>query len=805
MLTWKAGHRVEASAIPAVVKIHNAINEKAWERVMEYEDLHAQQCQKPVLAHFIGKKDELSIRARVRHFTGYKLPYDRHDWTVDRCGKLVSSEYGHKHLLAGGDQGLDLLGYLVEAAVVVARQLKVVLAGAVGVQEGHEAVVVDADQLILRALHVGDLHVVRGRAHVLVLLAGEDVDAGDVGLRVTVLAGLGGRVLDDLAWLALDHHEAVHLDRTGGDRDGVRRTGEGVPDPCEDEGGAALRGVAAGGSDMSMSMRSNMDSVMMLDMLRLQSSGEDSASTASSGSGDRIMYMKGTISTKALLLHVYRLDRWRDGALPAAVFHVVPRLGLPDAPVEGAEAAGSAGAAEVAAAGRARAEAGEGALRLLPGLLAEAVGVTVPGDVDVGETEVGHERGAVVDGLEVGRNNRHALVGQHLAYDIEHGAARTALKHVATKGLHLTPSGGDGAAFQAGVKVEVAHAEAHVATTHLAEAVDQLVVQRAGRTAEAVQKTLKQRLHLGFRYLAHVEPQAARVLLVVVGEDAAQQLAVARGVVDADQQRISGDAALAALAVQNAAGQVLDAAHVVGVVRGQRAGEILQQDQVRLLGRVGSGVGGGRGGGKAHGEAKPLATTGGGVGAASRRVGYSAVARHAETGLPTHSVHEAQEGGPQSVVRLILQHVDDVALEGVVLDNVQADLAAETPHGTDLATAGLAAENANVGHTRLRRATRIVGGGRPARREPRGHRVKMAQRVEGLVAAEGAGGAAGRLGGPREVKVCIGVVNIGEVAGEAGEGAAGAVAGREQEAVERLHLVPAPRNVAPGGGLCHRG
>ncbi|EDO07243.2 Cytochrome c/c1 heme lyase family protein [Babesia bovis T2Bo] len=83
------GHQVEAKVIPTVVKIHNAINEKAWERIIEYEDLHAEHCEKPVLAHFIGKKDELSMRARLKHFMGYKLPYDRHDWTVDRCGKQV--------------------------------------------------------------------------------------------------------------------------------------------------------------------------------------------------------------------------------------------------------------------------------------------------------------------------------------------------------------------------------------------------------------------------------------------------------------------------------------------------------------------------------------------------------------------------------------------------------------------------------------------------------------------------------------------------------------------------------------------
>ena len=44
---------------------------------------------------------------------------------------------------------------------------------------------------VLVLVHVRDAHVVRGRAQVLVLLAGEDVNADDVRLRVAVLARLG--------------------------------------------------------------------------------------------------------------------------------------------------------------------------------------------------------------------------------------------------------------------------------------------------------------------------------------------------------------------------------------------------------------------------------------------------------------------------------------------------------------------------------------------------------------------------------------------------------------------------------------
>ncbi|BES96225.1 cytochrome [Nesidiocoris tenuis] len=31
----------------------------------------------------------VSPRARIRQLMGYELPFDRHDWIVDRCGKDV--------------------------------------------------------------------------------------------------------------------------------------------------------------------------------------------------------------------------------------------------------------------------------------------------------------------------------------------------------------------------------------------------------------------------------------------------------------------------------------------------------------------------------------------------------------------------------------------------------------------------------------------------------------------------------------------------------------------------------------------
>ncbi|XP_041064183.1 holocytochrome c-type synthase isoform X3 [Carcharodon carcharias] len=43
----------------------------------------------PTLLRFGGKAKEYSPRARIRSLIGYELPFDRHDWIVNRCGREV--------------------------------------------------------------------------------------------------------------------------------------------------------------------------------------------------------------------------------------------------------------------------------------------------------------------------------------------------------------------------------------------------------------------------------------------------------------------------------------------------------------------------------------------------------------------------------------------------------------------------------------------------------------------------------------------------------------------------------------------
>jgi cytochrome c heme-lyase len=70
-----------------IIKIHNANNEEAWKEVLKWENLLHPECDCPKLKSFKGDAKNISPRARMRSWMGYQLPFDRHDWIVDRCGQ----------------------------------------------------------------------------------------------------------------------------------------------------------------------------------------------------------------------------------------------------------------------------------------------------------------------------------------------------------------------------------------------------------------------------------------------------------------------------------------------------------------------------------------------------------------------------------------------------------------------------------------------------------------------------------------------------------------------------------------------
>ncbi|KKK21536.1 hypothetical protein ARAM_006867 [Aspergillus rambellii] len=84
-----------ATTVASIIPIHNAVNERAWQQILEWEskapgsDPGSKKCGGPKLYSFRGlgaESEFLSPRARFNNLLGYQLPFDRHDWVVERCG-----------------------------------------------------------------------------------------------------------------------------------------------------------------------------------------------------------------------------------------------------------------------------------------------------------------------------------------------------------------------------------------------------------------------------------------------------------------------------------------------------------------------------------------------------------------------------------------------------------------------------------------------------------------------------------------------------------------------------------------------
>ena len=76
----------------SVSTVHAYVTEQTWNEIMRYESFHFNKCTKNniKLAKFEGKDGIFSPKARIfNKLFNNPLPYDRHDWTVDRCGKEI--------------------------------------------------------------------------------------------------------------------------------------------------------------------------------------------------------------------------------------------------------------------------------------------------------------------------------------------------------------------------------------------------------------------------------------------------------------------------------------------------------------------------------------------------------------------------------------------------------------------------------------------------------------------------------------------------------------------------------------------
>lgn len=75
--------------VPAMVSIHNAVNERAWSEILQWETKLSNSCGGPKLVKFRGDATVLTPKARFLGFLGYSRPFDTHFWTIDRCGEKV--------------------------------------------------------------------------------------------------------------------------------------------------------------------------------------------------------------------------------------------------------------------------------------------------------------------------------------------------------------------------------------------------------------------------------------------------------------------------------------------------------------------------------------------------------------------------------------------------------------------------------------------------------------------------------------------------------------------------------------------
>ncbi|PHJ16041.1 cytochrome c-type heme lyase [Cystoisospora suis] len=86
-----------ADAMESTVYVHDIVNERTWKQILDWEHFHSQLqkdkgkvCKDASLRRFVGRSDDFTPTARWnQYFTSRGLPFDRHDWYIDRCGETV--------------------------------------------------------------------------------------------------------------------------------------------------------------------------------------------------------------------------------------------------------------------------------------------------------------------------------------------------------------------------------------------------------------------------------------------------------------------------------------------------------------------------------------------------------------------------------------------------------------------------------------------------------------------------------------------------------------------------------------------
>ncbi|KAI5360166.1 putative holocytochrome c/c1 synthase [Septoria linicola] len=83
----RKGHEANPSDMSSIVPIHNAVNERAWNQIKDWEKPYNPE---PKLVSFAGDSKKLTPKAYWNMWImGYSQPFDRHDWVVERDGKKI--------------------------------------------------------------------------------------------------------------------------------------------------------------------------------------------------------------------------------------------------------------------------------------------------------------------------------------------------------------------------------------------------------------------------------------------------------------------------------------------------------------------------------------------------------------------------------------------------------------------------------------------------------------------------------------------------------------------------------------------
>ena len=106
-------HATDAADVSAV---HNAVTDNTWQCILEYEDAHRRRCPHPTLARFYGMDGVYSYKAQFVHrVLGGPLPFDRHDWVVDRCGTEVKYVIDYYSVEEPNEDGEVEVSYSIDA------------------------------------------------------------------------------------------------------------------------------------------------------------------------------------------------------------------------------------------------------------------------------------------------------------------------------------------------------------------------------------------------------------------------------------------------------------------------------------------------------------------------------------------------------------------------------------------------------------------------------------------------------------------------------------------------------------------